>query len=109
MSDKHSSKIIIALAIIIVILVCIVQHLNKEKHAKDAVIENLSSEAVQDNMDIIDTTEILLDKKLFVCIGDIDLDISDIGVVSFNCLTEEKKVHIVSNPQELFVTQYLVK
>ena len=57
----------------------------------------------------VDTTEIMIDKKLFVCIGDIDLDISDVGVVSFDCQTEEKKVHIVTNPQDMFVTQYLTK
>jgi hypothetical protein len=57
----------------------------------------------------VDTTEIMIDKKLFVCIGDVDLEISDVGVVSFDCQTEEKKVHIVTNPQDMFVTQYLIK
>lgn len=59
-----------------------------------------------DSIDVIDTTEIMIDKKLFVCVGDIDLDVSEVGVVQFDCQTEEKKVHIVTNPQDMFVTQY---
>lgn len=63
--------------------------------------------AEPDSIDVVDTTEIMIDKKLFVCAGDIDLDVSDIGIVSFDCEIEDKKVHIVTNPQDMFVTQYL--
>ena len=62
--------------------------------------------AEPDSIDVVDTTEIMIDKKLFVCAGDIDLDVSEIGVVQFDCQTEEKKVHIVTNPQDMFITQY---
>lgn len=55
----------------------------------------------------IDVTEITMDKRNFLCFGDIDLEISDLGVVTFTCKTEEKKVIITANPVELFVTQYI--
>ncbi len=71
----------------------------------NTAVENIIS--VPDSIDVIDTTEIMIDKKLFVCVGDIDLDVSEVGVVQFDCQTEEKKVHIVTNPQDMFVTQYL--
>jgi hypothetical protein len=55
----------------------------------------------------IDVTEITMDKSNFTCFGDIDLEISDLGVVTFTCKTEEKKVIITANPVELFITQYI--
>lgn len=55
----------------------------------------------------IDVTEITMDKRNFTCFGDIDLEISDLGVVTFTCKTEEKKVIITANPVELFITQYI--
>lgn len=55
----------------------------------------------------IEVTEITMDKRNFTCFGDIDLEISDLGVVTFTCKTEEKKVIITANPVELFVTQYI--
>lgn len=55
----------------------------------------------------VDVTEITMDKRNFLCFGDVDLEISDLGVVTFTCKTEEKKVIITANPVELFVTQYI--
>ena len=55
----------------------------------------------------IEVTEITMDKRNFSCFGDIDLEISDLGVVTFTCKTEEKKVIITANPVELFITQYI--
>jgi hypothetical protein len=101
-------KIIAVSSILAFCLVMAIMNFHREK----AIIHTstvVETTAELDSIDVIDTTEIMIDKKLFVCIGDIDLDISDVGVVSFDCQTEEKKVHIVTNPQDMFITQYLIK
>ena len=58
---------------------------------------------------VVDTTEIFIDKKIFLCEGDVDVDVTEIGIVSFTCTSEGKTVQIVTNPQEIFVTKYFRK
>ena len=107
-SFSLASFIIPAVILLVCFSVAIMKHLNKiddKINEELAIVETRIIEP--DSIDVIDTTEIMIDKKLFVCVGDINLDVSEVGVVQFDCQTEEKKVHIVTNPQDMFVTQYL--
>lgn len=103
--DYLSYKIIGVSAILTFCLAMAIMNVHREKNI---IHTSTDAETVvePDSIDVIDTTEIMIDKKLFVCVGDIDLDVSEVGVVQFDCQTEEKKVHIVTNPQDMFVTQY---
>ena len=103
--DHLMYKIIGVSSILAFCLVMAIMNFHREKtiiHTSTVV----ETAAEPDSVDVVDTTEIMIDKKLFVCVGDIDLDVSEIGVVQFDCQTEEKKVHIVTNPQDMFITQY---
>ena len=99
-------KIIGVSSILAFCLAMAIMNFHREKNIihTNNTVENITE---PDSIDVIDTTEIMIDKKLFVCVGDIDLDVSEVGVVQFDCQTEEKKVHIITNPQDMFITQYL--
>lgn len=102
------SIIIPAVILLMCFAVAIMKHLNTiDNKIKEEIVAVETRIIKPDSIDVIDTTEIMIDKKLFVCLGDIDLDVSEVGVVQFDCQTEDKKVHIVTNPQDMFVTQYL--
>jgi hypothetical protein len=98
----------ISSVIAFIIAMAVVHFYNQSQIIHEDPVEHKYVPVVQ-KVETVDTTEIMIDKKLFVCIGDIDLEVSDVGVVSFDCQTEEKKVHIVTNPQDMFVTQYLTE
>lgn len=102
-----ASIVIPAVILLMCFSVAIIKHLNTiDNKINEEIIAVETRISKPDSIEIVDTTEILIDKKLFVCTGDIDLEVSEIGVVQFDCQTEDKKVHIVTNPQEMFVTQY---
>ena len=66
-------------------------------------IENAESE------EYIDFTEVMLDKRTFMCRGDVDLNVNEIGVVTFTCDTEDEKLTFTLNPVEMFVTRHWAK
>lgn len=66
-------------------------------------IENVESE------EYIDFTEVMLDKRTFMCRGDVDLIVNEIGVVTFTCNTEDEKLTFTLNPVEMFVTRHWTK
>lgn len=102
-----ASVIIPAVILLICFSVAIIKHLNIiDDRINEELVTVETRIIAPDSIDVIDTTEIMIDKKLFICVGDIDLDVSDVGIVSFDCQIEDKKVHIVTNPQDMFVTQY---
>ena len=57
----------------------------------------------------IDFTEVMLDKRTFMCRGDVDLIVNEIGVVTFTCDTEDEKLTFTLNPVEMFVTRHWAK
>jgi hypothetical protein len=57
----------------------------------------------------IDFTEVMLDKRTFMCRGDVDLNVNEIGVVTFTCDTEDEKLTFTLNPVEMFVTRHWAK
>ena len=64
-----------------------------------------SVETALDTVEVVDTTEIIIDKRTFVCAGDIDLKVSEVGIVDFTCVNDGTKVSITTNPQDIFVTK----
>jgi len=92
-------------AILVLMGIVLVIMRNHEKSNENEVVQYIPIETQPE--ETIDVTEITMDKRNFTCFGDIDLEISDLGVVTFTCKTEEKKVIITANPVELFITQYI--
>ena len=92
-------------AILVLMSIVLVIMRNHEKSNANEMPQYVPLEAQPE--ETIEVTEITMDKRNFTCFGDIDLEISDLGVVTFTCKTEEKKVNITANPVELFVTQYI--
>ena len=103
----NESKLVsvICCAILVLMGIVLVIMRNHEKPNENEVVQYIPVETQPE--ETIDVTEITMDKRNFICFGDIDLEISDLGVVTFTCKTEEKKVIITANPVELFVTQYI--
>ena len=66
-------------------------------------------EVVPDTTEYIDFTEVMLDKRTFLCQGDVDLVVNEIGVVTFTCATEDEKLTFTLNPVEMFVTRHWTK
>lgn len=100
-------KIIAVSSILAFCLAMAIMNFHREKniiHTNNTVENITEPNSIEE---AIDVTEITMDKRNFLCFGDIDLEISDLGVVTFTCKTEEKKVIITANPVELFVTQYI--
>ena len=92
-------------AILVLMGIVLVIMRNHEKSNANEMPQYVPLEAQLE--ETIEVTEITMDKRNFTCFGDIDLEISDLGVVTFTCKTEEKKVIIRANPVELLVTQYI--
>lgn len=104
--SKLVSVICCAILILISIVLVIMRNHEKGTNSTDNTEHHYIPLETQLE-ETIDVTEITMDKRNFTCFGDIDLEISDLGVVTFTCRTEEKKVIITANPVELFVTQYI--
>lgn len=96
-------SIIACIALLICLFAAILRQSTESTDTIDTAYS--SHENVSDTVEVVDTTEILLDKRTFVCAGDIDLKVSDIGIVEFTCNVDGNKINITTNPQDIFVTK----
>ena len=79
---------------------------------KEDTIKEFKTEEQIENAEpeeYIDFTEVMLDKRTFMCRGDVDLNVNEIGVVTFTCDTEDEKITFTLNPVEMFVTRHWAK
>lgn len=79
---------------------------------KDETLKEIKIEEKIENPEpeeYIDFTEVMLDKRTFMCRGDVDLVVNEIGVVTFTCDTEDEKLTFTLNPVEMFVTRHWAK
>lgn len=74
---------------------------------------NDQNEAITGDPDSLDThtverSYVKIDDSLFVCLGDIALHVSDVGVITFDCNRVNGGLQrVITNPSELFVRQTL--
>lgn len=103
------SVILITIILWIVFIFCVSfqRHVvtQEDVQEKDAVEIAESTEPEE----YIDFTEVMLDKRTFMCKGDVDLIVNEIGVVTFTCDTEDEKLTFTLNPVEMFVTRHWTK
>lgn len=83
-------------------------HMHKSEPQEVKQVQEVKEDTI-DSVEVVTLTEVLLDKRVFICNGDIDLKISEVGVVDFVCRTEGKKYHFTTNPQDIFVTRTFEK
>ena len=79
---------------------------------KEETLKEIKTEERIENAEpeeYIDFTEVMLDKRTFLCQGDVDLVVNEIGVVTFTCDTEDEKLTFTMNPVEMFVTRHWAK
>jgi hypothetical protein len=80
--------------------------------AKEDTLKEIKTEEKIENAEpeeYIDYTEVMLDKRTFMCRGDVNLIVNEIGVVTFTCNTEDEKLTFTLNPVEMFVTRHWTK
>lgn len=98
--------------IILLLLLIILGGIGFYQWSKGETLKEIKTEERIENAEpeeYIDFTEVMLDKRTFMCRGDVDLNVNEIGVVTFTCVTEDEKLTFTLNPVEMFVTRHWTK
>ncbi len=98
--------------VILLLFIIILGGIGFYQWAKEEKLKEIKTEEMIENAEpeeYIDFTEVMLDKRTFMCIGDVDLNVNEIGVVTFTCDTEDEKLTFTLNPVEMFVTRHWAK
>lgn len=98
--------ILIVSWIVFILCVAFQRHVVIPEDVEENVVEIAESTEPEE---YIDYTEVMLDKRTFMCRGDVDLIVNEIGVVTFTCDTEDEKLTFTLNPVEMFVTRHWAK
>ncbi len=98
--------ILIVSWIVFILCVAFQRHVVIPEDVQENVVEIAESTEPEE---YIDFTEVMLDKRTFMCRGDVDLIVNEIGVVTFTCATEDEKLTFTMNPVEMFVTRHWTK
>lgn len=99
--------ILIVSWIVFILSVALQRHVGIREDVQEKSTVELSESTEPE--EYIDFTEVMLDKRTFMCRGDVDLNVNEIGVVTFTCDTEDEKLTFTLNPVEMFVTRHWAK
>jgi hypothetical protein len=102
----------VILLLILLLLFIILGGIGFYRWGKEETLKEIKTEEKIENAEheeYIDFTEVMLDKRTFMCRGDVDLNVNEIGVVTFTCYTEDEKLTFTLNPVEMFVTRHWAK